>query len=74
MKSASSPRRSPTSRKIRSPQGEIRWLAQWERRARRLSQSAANAQDKFAALEGDVESRIEKILGARSRLRALLGC
>ena len=39
-----------------------------------LSQSSANAQDKFAALEGDVESRIKRIPGARSRLRALSGC
>ena len=39
-----------------------------------LSQTASDAQDKFTALEGDVESRIKKIRGARSRSRPLLDC
>ena len=41
-------------------EGEIRWLARWERRAIACPQSAATAQDKFTALEGDLESRIKK--------------
>ena len=39
-----------------------------------LSQSAATAQDKFTALEGDVELRIRRILGVRWRSQALLDC
>ena len=39
-----------------------------------LSQSAATAQDKFTALEGDVESRIKRILGVRWRSQVLLDC
>lgn len=35
-----------------------------------LSQSAAMAQDKFAAVEGDVEQRIKEIPGARSQSQA----
>jgi ElaB/YqjD/DUF883 family membrane-anchored ribosome-binding protein len=52
---------------------EIRWLARWERRARALSQSAANAQDQFAAIEGDVESRIKKNPWGAVAIAALIG-
>jgi ElaB/YqjD/DUF883 family membrane-anchored ribosome-binding protein len=38
-----------------------------------LSQSAANAQDKFAALEGDVESRIKKNPWGAVAVAALIG-
>ncbi len=38
-----------------------------------LSQSAANAQDKFAAIEGDVESRIKKNPWGAVAIAALIG-
>jgi ElaB/YqjD/DUF883 family membrane-anchored ribosome-binding protein len=38
-----------------------------------LSQSASNAQDKFAALEGDVESRIKKNPWGAVAVAALIG-
>jgi ElaB/YqjD/DUF883 family membrane-anchored ribosome-binding protein len=39
----------------------------------RLSQSAANAQDKFGAIEGDVESRIKKNPWGAVAIAALIG-
>jgi ElaB/YqjD/DUF883 family membrane-anchored ribosome-binding protein len=38
-----------------------------------LSQSAANAQDQFAAIEGDVESRIKKNPWGAVAIAALIG-
>ena len=38
-----------------------------------LSQSAANAQDQFAAIEGDVESRIKKNPWGAGAIAALIG-